>query len=190
MDSKKFGKWRDEIAGELAWANTHFRIWEQLWPTEHTVRIINKFRVFFQTTRQAHLQQFLLSVSKIMDKRRGSKSIWSLLNAVDNNPSLLQNKPLDTHQLWVKLDAHNSLIERIRIHRDKHIAHIDASQSWPDSDIWKKNPVTIGEAKQLMEDLEDVFNKISTAYDGHVWVLEYLGIDDTTSLINELSDNR
>lgn len=72
MTSELFQKWRRAIADELVAAYSHYHIWEQLWPSEESVKVLNQYRVFFHYTTAAHVQLFLLRISKIMEDRRDS----------------------------------------------------------------------------------------------------------------------
>ena len=44
---------------QLLDAQMHFDIWEELWPTQEKVDIINAYKGFFLPTRDAHLDRFL-----------------------------------------------------------------------------------------------------------------------------------
>ena len=187
MTPEKFGQWRKEIAAELVMAYTHYHIWEQLWPsTEQLAKVLNRYISFFQPTRQAHVHQFFLCVAKITDKRKDSKSLWRLLDEVEKTPSLVSRNPISTATLRAQIESYNDVLKRIRTHRNKRLAHIDESHSWPDSVMWSKNPVTVSEAKKLLTDLEHVFNKLSSAHDGQVWSLKVQRPNDTSRLLEEL----
>ena len=52
---KEFENVFEILQKQLLAASVHFRIWEQLWPTEKVVDTINRYKGFFQPTRDAHL---------------------------------------------------------------------------------------------------------------------------------------
>ena len=187
MTRDRYGQWRKEIAAELVMAYTHYHIWKQLWPsTKQLATALNRYIAFFQPTRQAHVHQFFMSVVKITDKRKDSKSLWRLLDKAEIDPSLVSQNPISVEDLRKQIAEHDDVLKKIRMHRNKRLAHIDESHSWPDSVIWSKNPVTVGEAESLLKDLEEVFNKLSSAHDGHVWSLRISRLTDASRLLEEL----
>ena len=189
MTPEKFKRWRQAIAEELIAAYTHYHIWEQLWPSEESVRVLNQFRVFFHYTIAAHSQLFLLRVTKITEDRRDSINLWRLLDEVERQPTLVPGFSRgEVKQIRRKLRAQDDVLRRIRTHRDKRIAHVDERHSWPDSALWQDSAVTVSEAKVLLQDLEDIFNRLSYAHDGHGWSLKTVGLEDTTMLLKQMLD--
>lgn len=189
MIPEKFEKWRQALANELIAAYTHYHIWEQLWPSEESVPVLNRFRVFFHYTTAAHMQLFFLHVTKITEDRRDSINLWCLLDEVEKYPSLVPGlSVMEIKQLREQLKAHRDILRRIHIHRDKRIAHVDERQSWPDSCLWQDTVVTVGEAKILLQDLENLFNRLSVAHDGQRWSLKTIGLEDTNRLLKQVFD--
>ena len=189
MTPEKFGKWRQALASELIAAYNHYHIWEQLWPSEESVRVLNRFRVFFHYTIAAHSQLFFLHVTKVTEDRRDSVNLWRLLDEVEKHPSLVPRLLISkVRQFRERLKAHSEIIRRIRTYRDKRIAHVDERHSWPDSRLWQDKVVTVGEAKILLQDLESIFNTLSAAHDGQRWSLKTIGLEDTTTLLKIMSD--
>lgn len=184
---EKFKKWREVLASQLVAAYTHYHIWEQLWPSEESLSVLNRFRVFFHHTIAAHLQLFFLHVTKVTEDRRDSINLWRLLDEVEKSPCLVPRLSLvEVRQLRKQLKTHGDVLRRIRTHRDKRIAHVDERHSWPDDRLWQDNVVTVGEAKVLLQDLEDIFNKLSAAHDGQRWSLKTIGLEDTSTLLKVL----
>lgn len=186
MTSQKFEKWRRALAKELIAAYTHYHIWEQLWPSEEHVSVLNQFRVFFHFTTAAHSQLFFLHVAKITEHRKDSINLWRWLDEIEKDPSFASRLSVEIKELREQLQTYDALINRIKTHRHKRIAHVDERHSWPDSNIWQDNIVTIGEAKKLLGALESGFNKVSAAYDGQIWSLRSIGLEDTSSLLKKL----
>lgn len=187
MTSERFQKWRRAIADELVAAYTHYHIWEQLWPSEESVKLLNQYRVFFHYTTAAHVQLFLLRISKITEDRRDSVNFWRLLDEIEKAPGLVPGLSKSKMKgLRQQLQAQSDLLRRIRTHRDKRIAHVDSRHSWPDDNLWQDKAVTVGEAEVLLEKLENIFNTISSAHDGQVWSLRTVGVDDAGRLLRSL----
>ena len=181
-------KWRQALANELIEAHTHFYIWEQLWPTEEAVPALNRFRVFFKMTRNAHVEQFILHVAKVTEHRKDSINLWRLLDAVEQHPNIVPRiSTPEVRQQRAHLEADKDILRSIRTHRNKRIAHVDEHNSWPDSPIWQDNRVLFGSAKKLLQDLEDIFNTLSIAHDGQSWSFKPVGADDTSRLLKDLA---
>jgi len=190
MTSELFQKWRRTIADELVAAYAHYHIWEQLWPSEESVKVLNQYRVFFHYTTAAHIQLFLLRISKITEDRRDSVNFWRLLDEIEKAPSLAPGlSKSKIKKLRQQLQAQSDLLRRIRTHRDKRIAHVDSRHSWPDDKLWQDKAVTVGEAKVLLEELENIFNTVSSAHDGQGWSLKTVGLDDTGRALRVLLDH-
>jgi hypothetical protein len=76
LTDEKFIKWREILAGELLTAYANYSIWEQLWPSEENVQVLNEYRTFFHYTVAAHLQLFILYISKLTENRKDSINLW------------------------------------------------------------------------------------------------------------------
>lgn len=186
MTPHKFESWRKTIYKELIAAYTHYHIWEQLWPTEEHILIINQFPVFFHYTTAAHMKQFILSITKITEHRDNSINLWRWLDGIENDQSLASRLSTEVKQLRAQLESHNDILGRIRKYRNKIIAHIDERHAWPDDNLWQDKVITVGEAKALLQDLESGFNVLSLAYDRYGGLLKTAGLGDTSSLFKEL----
>ena len=179
MSHEEFKNWRHALGNELLEAHANFRIWEQLWPNkEDTVRIQNQYRVFFQVTRKAHLDQFLLHIAKLTEHKGDSINLWRLLDMAEQYPDIFPHiSASKVKQLRQRLEASKDIRRNIRKHRDKRIAHLD-------EDIQLVNsPVLYGEAKKLLEEVEDIFTTLL----GETWVFDIGRMNDTAQLIETLA---
>ena len=132
-----------------------------------------------------------MHVTKVTEDRRDSINLWRLLDEVERSPSLVPRLSIsEVKQLRDQLKAHSDILRRIRTHRDKRIAHVDERHSWPDSRIWQDAVVTVAEAKRLLQDLENIFNRVSGAHDGQIWSLKTIGLEDTDRLLKQMADYR
>lgn len=188
---ERFKRWRGAIAEELIRAHSYYQIWKQLWPTEEAVQVLNRYRVFFHYTRAAHLQMFFMSIAKITQYGKNPITIWRLFSEIEEYPDLTPRlSGLEIGSLRERLESHNNLLARISVYCNKKVINIDLRDEWPDENVWQDKAITIKEAETLLQDLESIFNKISSAHDGQSWSFKMVGIDDTTYLLNELSSRR
>jgi len=166
----------EEVRKQLLDAQMHFDIWEQLWPTEKKVDVINSYIGFFQPTRAAHLDRFFIKISNVVDNHRNSPSIYRLLNMVGSYMDLAPG--IDMHSIHDRLKKQKDLLRRIRQYRNKRAAHWDMAA--------KPDPVFVGESRQLLMELASIFNEIHGAHDKNVWSFRPQQYHDTDRLLDRL----
>lgn len=185
-EQQKFEQWLKQIIDELVWATCHFRVWEQLWPsTEEIAHVENIYLNFFQLTRTAHNDQFLLRLSKILDRHRDSINIFRLIDMIEKHPGLITDKSLDTDALRTKLNKKEEVFKRLKALRDKKLAHID-EQFHVNESLRKSIHVYVGETRALLNELDEILTEISAAHNGLIPTFETVGIDDTGVLLKAL----
>ncbi len=177
--AKEFRLLLDEARRQLQDAQTHFDIWVELWPTEQNVKVINAYRGFFIPARKAHLDEFFIKVSNVVSNDHRAPSLYRLLDMVDRMPSLAPG--LNLPSLRDRLKKQKGLLRRIKRYRNKRAAHWDTDLSKP------TEPVQLGESKEMLKELQDMFNEISSAHTGgQVWVFTILEHRDTYRLLDRL----
>jgi len=169
----------DEVRKQLLDAQIHFDIWEQLWPTEENARVLNAFRGFFTPTRNAHLDRFFIKVSNVVSNDPTSPSFYRLINMLSVAPSLAPG--IDIRSLRSRLKKEKGLLARIWRYRNRRAAHWDMDVSEP------LVPVQLGESRQMLMELEELFNEINRAHAiGHGWMFQPVERSDTRSLLSSL----
>jgi hypothetical protein len=183
---QRFKQWLKQIIEELRWATCYLKVWEQLWPsTEEIAHVENLYLNFFQLTRKAHNDQFLLQLSKILDRHKDSITIFRLIEMMENQPSLITEKSLDIDALKTRLSEKEEVLERLRTFRNKKLAHID-EQFHINATLRKSLHIYVGEARALQNDLAEILTEISVAHNGAVPAFETIGIGDTSKLLKTL----
>jgi len=175
----KFKSLLEQVRKQLIAAQTHLDIWEQLWPTEDNMKIINAYRGFFLPTRSAHLDQFFIKVSNVVDSDPRAPSFYRLLKAISNAPNL--SPGVDVQLMRAQLRREKDLLKRMKVYRNKRAAHWDTEVSEP------LDPVFLGEVKQLLIELEKMFNKINISHTGGGrWVFNWVQYRDTSYILDRL----
>ena len=170
-----------ERARQLLDAQTHLDIWEQLWPTEENVGIINRYRGFFHPTRVAHLDRFFINVSNAVSNDQNAPSFHRLLKMLDGDPSLAPS--IDTRSPRTRLKSQKTVLGKINRYRNKRAAHWDTEDEQMD-------PVLVGESRRLLRELQTVFNEIHRGYTGNtVWAFRFQEHTDTSRLLSSLRDS-
>ena len=174
----EFNSLLEELRKQLLEACIHFDIWEQLWPTEEAVGVINQYKGFFQPTREAHLDRFFIKVLNVVSNDARSPSFHRIFKMLDNNPALASG--VDVRSLRKRLKQHKDVLRRIKDYRDTRAAH------WDTQLVAEPKPVLFGDSKRMLEELQNIFNKISGAHSGNVWSFKYSQQSNATGLLNAL----
>ena len=177
---------------QLLDASTHFYIWEQLFPTEKVIDIINRYIGFFQPTREAHLDGLIIKVSEILSTKPNAASFYRILNMIGRNPDLAPH--INVHEIRKRLRNHKKVVEAIKDYRNKRVAHWDTTcvkeRDVPEYAGIKKlgKPMFFGETKEMLAELQAIYNKISSSHSReiHIYAFKYGQQGDTISLLETL----
>jgi hypothetical protein len=165
---------------QLLAACTQLYIWEQLWPTEKVVDIINRYKGFFQPTRAAHLDSLIIKVSDILSNKATAPSFYRILNMIGRNSNLAPD--INVRAVKQRLRKHKRTSEAIKDFRDKRAAHWDTSVEKLDK------PVLLGRTKRMLKELEAIFNQISVSHSSKEWSFKYSQQSDTIALLEALRE--
>jgi hypothetical protein len=169
-----------ELAKQLLDASIYLDIWEQLWPTEQVVGVINRYKGFFGPARQAILDQFFIKMCNIISNDRRSPSFYNVFKILGTNPNLAPN--IDVQSLRRRLKQHKATIRAIDNYRNTRAAH------WDIDVAAEQKPVLYGKSKDMLKEMQDVFNEISRASTNNVWSFKIIQHADTTALLNHLDE--
>ena len=163
---------------QLLDASSHFYIFEQLWPTEKVVDVINRYKGFFQPTRAAHLERLIIKVSDIVSNKADAPSLYRILKMVGINSRLAPD--INVHEVKQRIKKHKKTLEAIRNFRNTRVAHWDTS-------IEKlEKPVLLGDTKRMLKEFADIFNEISASHSKSVWSFRYSEQGDVITLVDGL----
>ncbi len=179
---------------QLLNASVNFYIWEQLFPTEKVVDIINQYIGFFQPTREAHLDGLIIKVSEILSNRPNAASFYGILNMLGRNPKLAPD--VNVREIKKRLRNHKKVVEAIKDYRNKRVAHWDTTsvkeRVVPEYGSIKRlsKPVFFGETKEMLTELQAIWNKISASHLREIHAFRYGQQGDTVSLLEALKKKR
>jgi hypothetical protein len=172
----------DIMENQLLAASVHFYIWEQLWPSEKVVDVINQYIGFFQPTRDAHLERLIMKVNDILSSKQEAPSLYRILNMVGRNSSLAPD--VNVHEIKQRLRKHRKVLEAIEYFRNKRVAH------WDTSVKKLEKPVLFGDTKRMLNELKDISNEISGSHSGRIHAFRYSQQGDVIALIGGLRRKR
>ena len=168
----------EELRKQLLDACIHFDIWEQLWPTEEAVGVINQYKGFFLPTRNAHLDRFFIKVCNVLSNDPKSPSFYRVLSMLGKNPSLASG--ISVRELKNRLKKYKEVLTGIEQYRNTRAAH------WDTEILEQRKLVLFGQCKRMLKELQDIFNEISGAHSHNVWSFRTMQQGDTSGLLNAL----
>jgi len=151
------------IYDALLEAKYNFHIWLEIFPIEAIVHILNRYKGFFTPTIMAHKKMLFVNLYKVLDYRKDSYHFKYLFNLLDE----LNDAMIDVEECRKQIfDNHATTIKHLKRFRHKLVSHIDkelvpSKKRNLEDQMDPEIRVTIGEAKALLETLEDVINDIS-----------------------------
>jgi hypothetical protein len=163
-------------------ASVHYYIWEQLWPTENVVDVINQYIGFFQPTRDAHLDRLIIKVSDILSYEPNAPSFYRILNVLGRNSSLAPD--VNVREMKKRLKKPGEVLEAIEYFRNSRVAH------WDTSVEKLAKPVLSGDTKRMLTELRSISNEISGSHSRRIHAFRYSQQGDTTALLDELKRMR
>ena len=166
---------------QLLDASSHFYIFEQLWPTEKVVDIINRHKGFFQPTRAAHLDSLIIKVSDIVSNKATAPSFYRILKMIGRNSNLAPD--INVREVKQRIRKHKKTLEAIKDYRNKRVAHWITSVENEEVD----KPLLL-DTKRMLKELEDIFNEISVSHSKNEWSFRYSQQGDTISLLRALKE--
>ena len=115
----------EELRKQLLDASMYFDIWEQIWPTEQAVDVINRYKGFFQPVRKALFDQFSIKICNVTGNDRRLPSFYIVFKMLDTNHSLAPG--LDVQSLRRRLRKHRTVLLAIDSYRNTKAAHWDVT---------------------------------------------------------------
>lgn len=201
-----FQKYYDRLIWETLRARAHLKLWERLENYRATDYLdeLNTAPHFFNFTIKAHLDDALLTLSRILDRRlrHDPLSIWKFLNFVEQNQDIFSTQAF--HQRMVEepnYDEHwarshkpitpknieedrqrlaslKQVISNIEKWRDKVIAHVDRKLLLSDKIVSKDYPLRLQQLQEVIEALFQILNRYSAAFNSSTFAERFTREDD------------
>lgn len=161
MEPQKFRHQLDELRNIISDGIAYFSAWRGLMVEDKaSAQALNRYRGLFLTARNALLWSALMQFAKIFDRDPRTVSLKNLLNAAKDDqenltPYATEENLLDIEQ---KINASESLLERLKDFRDQRLAHHDAT-------ITSKVLLKYGEVQKLVEEIKSMYNLLELSHD-------------------------
>jgi hypothetical protein len=178
-EREEFGYILEVLRNQLLSVSTCIYIYEQLFPTEKVVDIINRYKGFFRPTSSALIDSLIVRVSTILSRQATAPSFYCILNMIGKDPYLAPN--INVHEIKKRLRKHVKTLKAIEDFRNKRVAHWDTSVE--NQEVGK--PLLL-DAERMVEALEAIFNEISASHSNNEWSFKYVQQGDIISLLDAL----
>ncbi len=198
-----FQKYYDELMRQAINARAHLKLWERLEKYRSSyLKELNQAPHFFTFTMRAHLDDALMTSSRIMRKQKGALTIWKFLNFAEKNSEIfsdeafsqrMKQKP-DYDEDWgkshtpitrkeieedkQKLSNLEHTINNLITWRDKVIAHIDRKFLVTGKIISKEYPLERQQLQEVIDTIVEILNRYSYAFNSSTFLEKIPGEDD------------
>ena len=187
---KKFEKYREALRRDCQRALASWQIYKQIMnyiATENTA--INISPGFFANCRAAFLDQTVLLLVKILDKRnKNTLSLYSFLAFIQRHMATINKTGYININKMIfddltRLETKNATISNLRKRRNYTVAHTDQTHVLRAIKVHKTNPVTVGEVDNIFKLIEEIFNKYSSCFDNVHYIFSVFGNEDLSRTI-------
>ena len=201
-----FLKYYEELIKETTYAHAHLKLWEQLVDcTKEYLHELNEAPHFFRLTMKSHLDNTILTLSRILDKYEGSLSIWKFLDLVEQNREIFSTQAFQNHIInnqyyedlikshvpitlndiqghRKELDGLRQVIDKIKTWRDKRLAHLDRRFHLRNRNVSLQRQ----QIQNVIDTLARILNKYSSAYHASSWSIQFVSEGDFQGVMNAI----
>jgi hypothetical protein len=170
MEQQDFKKQLDELRDMIINGISYFSAWYGIANlNDRSAHALNRYRGFFLPAQLSLKQMALLQFAKVFDRDPRTVSFYNLLSAAKNNPKLLvpYAKEHDLQNLESKITSNDELLSHLKSYRDQRLAHHDKVVS-------RDTSLPFGKVRQLIDDVEDMYNSLSDWHEGSVTSFDFM----------------
>ena len=160
MTTNDYKRRLNQLGAEISRGLVYYSVWEALWPTDETVRIIDRLRNFAAPVRGALFETVLMRFSNVMDRESEIPDLPSLLQAaVDNRealaPHATERELADMAEQVLQQERALDVLLRAK---EQHI-HQLGGNPFDDATLRK------GDVENFVKSVQQIFNRLYTAHD-------------------------
>lgn len=205
------------LRGELNNANWHFVTWKCLWSyIESYSDEMNVAHTFFTLSMRGHLLETLLRLNKLFEKGEDSTtSISYFLDFAEKNmdiftvPAADRRKRYEEEMILEKqveevkpaeitrdiIKEHRSKLKELPVKKlkkweDDTLLYIDRKVAKKHINVFDECPVDIEEIDRTIDDVHEILNVYSVAYDGQKWDKDLVFTHGIKNMLDAIKDGR
>lgn len=207
---RKFETYRHYLQHEASRLTSYIKLYRGL----HERRAdrldeMNLAPAFFSVATDALFSATVLWVDKLLDEN-SERGFFNFLTFVEYNNKMLSIAELQRRKgypnghwmldrLAITLESVNedrqrlrnlSCLEAFKLRRDKFHAHFDKDYFFERDRFSKEAPITWSEVEQVIKTMSEIINHYSSAYDGQLFSLQPMNINDLNYLLDRLHESR
>ena len=170
MELEEFKRQLHELQNVITNGIAYFLAWYRIANLDdRSAHALNRYRGFFLPAQLSLKQMALLQFAKVFDRDSRTVSLYNLLFAAKNNPTLLvpHAKEHDLQNLESKITSNDELLIHLKSYRDQRLAHHDQVVS-------KDTSLLFGQVRQLIDEVKDMYNSLSDWHDGSTTSFDFM----------------
>ena len=165
MTSNDFKRRLDRLGSEISRGLVYYSVWEAMWPTEDTVRIIDRLRNFAVPVRGALFETLLLRFSKVMSGDDDLSGLPEMMrSAVDNRDALAPHATeRELAEMSEQLGQQERALDALLRAKEQHI-HQLGGNPFDDATLRK------GDVDNFVKSVQQIFNRLYSAHDDNRYI--------------------
>ncbi len=166
MTSSNYKQQLNQLGSEISRGLVYYSVWEALWPTDETVRIIDRLRNFAAPVRGALFETVLMRFSNVMYKESEIPDLPSMLQAAADDREALAPHATDRElaDMMEQASQQERALDALLRAREQHI-HQLGGNPFDDATLRK------GDVENFVKSVQQIFNRLYTAHDDdrYIW---------------------
>ncbi len=202
---KYFQKYYDRLIGQTIDALAHLELWKRLENYKASyLDELSQAPHFFTFTIRAHIDDTLITLSRILDSRRRGDplNIWKFLDFTEQNCEIFSNqafsqrmrgksehyeyqvkshRPITQKEIEEdrqKLKGLKQTIDNLITWRDKVLAHVDRKFLLTGKIVSREYPLQRQQLEEVIDTLLEILNRYSYAFKSSTYLEKIPGEDD------------
>jgi hypothetical protein len=155
---------------------------------DNMAQALSRYRGFFLPAQLSLKHVAIQKIANAFDRNPRAVSLRNLISAAKQNPKLLAPyaKKKDLEKLERKISDNEELLSHLKSYRDQRLAHYDSVVSADTS-------LKFGQVKQLIKDVKDMYNSLSSGHERSITSFDFLSREaerHTSKVIEIMCEDR
>ena len=165
MTGDEYKKRLDRLGAEVSRGLVYYSVWEALYPTDDTVRIIDRLRNFAAPVRGALFETVLLRFSRVMVRDNEFPNLPEMLQAaIDDRESLAPHATdRELAEMSEQAGQQELALEALLRVKEQHIQQLGGNP-FDDATLRK------GDVENFVKSVQQIFNRLYTAHDDNRYI--------------------
>jgi hypothetical protein len=162
MMTNEIEKHVKELQHAIVVAKLNYEIWwvyKEKNSRKRFVDVLNNYPLYFQTSLHAHFVAMVIALYRLYETRKDTMNLPRLVKLLRKYSTLSID---EIKSMESDIGRIRPLWQKVSILRNDMFGH--RSNKHDDDDVWKKTSVTPNQFKKLIDDSEDILNRVT-----HVW---------------------